>query len=144
MGIAKVNVIDGALYGFKGDIKDDLREGRVPNWMHPDTMRAQSPSEYLAECKANAKRRNGGYAHFRVYGRQPDRGSNKRVWRPTDSKARPPERIRTKLEAYLKSEHQNVLDWMREGEFFRGLRVVVEFGPRGGIKDIRAEAEYGN
>lgn len=156
MGIAKTNIIDGALYGFKGEIKEELREGRVPKWMHPESPGVyggegdpmniepdtQSPRTFLKRVKKHANKKDGFIAKFEIHGRKSNR-TNRR-FSATTSKTRPPERIREKLESYLDGEHQNVLDWLRDGEFYRGLRVVVTFGPRGGVTEMQVEAEYGN
>ena len=154
--------IDGGLYGYKGELKEQLRAGRPPNWLYPNGPRTSaddrldksaSAADFFEAVVEAAKGKNENYAYhnrdhayaeFRIFTSKRTRLSGPsgtlQMRRPTLA----PERIRERVSEWLDENEERVYRQHAYAEFRRGPRVWVDLGRRGGIQDVELQMVYGN
>lgn len=141
--------IDGALYGFKTELLEMLRNGEVPNWlflsrrtkMNLDRQRDGRVTEasYLAE-KLEDKwiRNNNGLITFQ-FGTK--RTEDTKEADATHTPVLIAEKCRNWLEANRGGiEYSNGENFVE----FRRFELSIVVGERGGIKDVWASAVFKN
>lgn len=134
-------LIDGALYGFKTELLEMLRNGDVPKWV--SFMRglqgsdSSSPRSYF-QTKSNDSFYYGGKIRFQL-DTETVSGKNEVSSRHT------PERIVTKCDEWLE-ENRDHIEYHDGADFieFRCFVFEIHLGERGGINDVSVSARFKN
>lgn len=140
--------IDGALYGFKTELKEMLRNGEVPNWLAIPTRvkrgmklrgKSMSTASYLAEELEDPWTRKYGGCRLQFDATRTEDSKNVTA-------SRTPTLIADKCQSWLESNRDGIEYSDGNGSFveFREFELLINVGERGGIRDVWAVAKFKN